>query len=118
MTDGTELRILTEKLVAYMEMAARTFQQTKKSGEKGDFYREVKPFADEVKETNDKWLKEATNWLEENQPKNMFIKQIHSTYDQIETLSIQAYFPETSQTRFNNYLQSVRFILKNILDRL
>lgn len=81
------------------------------SGEKGDFFTQVKPFADEVKEVVDHWRKESAAWIKENRPKNLHATQIESAAEQMEMISVQAFFPETSRTRFINYLQSVRYVL-------
>lgn len=118
MTKAEELLLLTEKLIVYMDIVANKFQEVKHTGEKGEFFSEVKPFADEVKVVNDQWLKSATAWIEEARPKNLYVKQIQSTHEQIEMLSVQAFFPDTSLTRFKNYLQSVQFILKTICDQV
>lgn len=109
---------LTKELVTYLDQIEAKFQSVKESGEKSDFFAVVKPFADEVKEVNDRWRDSAIDWIDVERPKNIFEKQIQSTYEQIEMLSVQAFFPDTSRTRFVNYLQSVRFILNTVMDRL
>lgn len=111
-----DLRTLTETLLAYTDTCLERFEKAKAEKVKGDFYTEVKPFADEVKKINDQWFELATNWVMEEQPKNLYAKQVESTYEQIELLSVQAFFPDTSRTRFLNYFQSVRFILSRILE--
>ncbi|WP_077213764.1 YppE family protein [Bacillus dakarensis] len=118
MTQAKELQLLTEKIISYLNTIEDKFQEVKRTGEKGEFYSEVKPFADDVKEINDRWLKSATAWVEETMPRNLFPKQIESAHEQIEMLSVQAFYPDTSLTRFKNYLQSVRFILTTLADLL
>jgi hypothetical protein len=112
------LLTLTTQLWEYMDEISVKFEEVKKTKEKGDFFLEVKPFADQVKTANDQWKQEAAIWIKENRPKHLHEKQIESASEQIEMLSVQAFFPETSRSRFINYWQSVRFILSTLLDYL
>ncbi|RTR30534.1 DUF1798 family protein [Robertmurraya yapensis] len=112
------LLTLTKKLLDYMEFISNKYDEVKISGVRGDFFTEVKPFADEVKEINDKWSELASSWIASNRPKNLHVKQIESSTEQIEMLSVQAFYPETSKTRFINYVQSVRFILTTLIVQL
>jgi hypothetical protein len=102
---------LNERMFEYTREIESKFLSVKESGEKGDFFNEVKPFADEVKEVSERWRKEATVWIMNNRPRNLHENQIDSAAEQIEMISVQSFFPETSRTRFINYLQSVRFVL-------
>ncbi len=102
---------LNERLYKYSKEIEDTFLSVKSSGEKGDFFSQVKPFAEEVKEVVDHWKEEAASWIERNRPKNLHVSQIESAAEQLEMISVQAFFPETSRTRFINYLQSVRYVI-------
>lgn len=102
---------LNERLSEYTRQIENKFLSVKETGEKGDFFTEVKPFADEVQEVSERWKKEATAWIVKNRPRNLHESQIDSAAEQIEMISVQSFFPETSRTRFINYLQSVRFVL-------
>lgn len=118
MNKKDHLYSLTQQQLNYTDHFLKTFEKVKLSKVKGDFFSEVKPFADEVKEVNERWRHLAITWIKETRPKHLHEKQIESTYEQIELLSIQAFYPDTSRTRFINYLQSVRFILKSLIDYL
>lgn len=102
---------LNERLYEYTRQIEHKFLSVKATGEKGDFFSQVKPFADEVKEVVDLWKKDATAWIAKNRPRNLHSSQIDSAAEQMEMISVQAFYPETSRTRFINYLQSVRFVL-------
>ncbi|MDZ5473217.1 YppE family protein [Bacillus sp. 31A1R] len=114
----TNIKQLTIIILEYTEVFLNKFTYAKENGTKGDFFHEVKPFADEVKLVNDQWKDVATKWVLQTRPKNIYVKQIESTHEQIETLSIQAFYSDTSRTRFINYLQSVQYILKVLLAEL
>ncbi|PLR77178.1 DUF1798 domain-containing protein [Bacillus sp. V3-13] len=109
---------LTSQLLSYVEEASARFQEIKSSGIEADFYGEVKPFADKVKELNDNWKQEAIAWLKETAPKNLHLNQIEATSDHIEVISVQAFFPQTSRKRFIDQLQSVKYVLANIMAQL
>ncbi|MDM5229435.1 YppE family protein [Cytobacillus sp. NJ13] len=106
---------MTEQLLEYMEISDGRFKKVKESGEKGDFYNEVKPFADDVKSINDRWKEEALKWIGIHNPRNLYPQQIESAAEHIEMVSIQAFFPETSKTRFINYVNSAEYVLKQLL---
>ncbi|PLR80448.1 DUF1798 domain-containing protein [Bacillus canaveralius] len=109
---------LTKQLLAYVEESSVRFEEIKSSKIEADFYSEVKPFADKVKELNDRWKNEAILWLIETAPKNLHRNQIETTSDHIEIISIQAFFPQTSRKRFIDQFQSVKYVLENILVHL
>ncbi|TCN23084.1 YppE family protein [Mesobacillus foraminis] len=113
-----ELMIKTKRLLSYNEKALLRFEQAKASGEKGDFYKEVKPFADNVKEEAEIWRKEASDWLMKHPQRNLHTRQILSAAENIEMVSIQAFFPETSRKRFIGHIQSIEFVLNSFLKAL
>ncbi|GLB57951.1 YppE family protein [Cytobacillus sp. NCCP-133] len=118
MTHNEDLLQLTEQLLAYMHTSDNRYKKVKESGAKGDFYSEVKPFADEVKALNDKWRIDASEWLLRHKPRNLYPQQIDSASEHIEMVSIQAFFPETSKTRFINYVNSAIYVLKQMIGLL
>lgn len=115
---STSLLALTNKLLEFTEQILEKFEEVKKTKEKGDFYEEVKPFAEQVREVKDEWQTLAKEWIEAKKPKYLHVKQIESASEQMELLSVQAFFPETSRTRFINYWQSARFILTSLKELL
>jgi len=118
MAKPTEFFQITEQLLMYVDTLSEKFKNVKETKKGGDFYTEVKPFADEVKYINDKWKEEAQFWIEKKSPKNIHMQQIESVHEHIEAISVQAFFPETSLTRFNNVIASTRYVLQSIILRL
>lgn len=106
---------LTEKLLIYVETMEKTFKAVKKTEKGRDFFSEVKPFADKVKQVNDKWKEEGQVWIETKSPKNIHKQQIESVHEQIEATSVQAFFPETSLTRFKNTIASITYVLEKVI---
>lgn len=115
MEDYKELLQLTQKLLAYTDSLSLKYIEVRETGESSDFFGKVKPFADEVKEVNDAWKNKAYEWIEETRPKNLYTQQIDAAYEHIETVSVQAFFPSTSRSRFNNVMASAKFILNSVI---
>ncbi|WP_321202407.1 DUF1798 family protein [Bacillus sp. CRN 9] len=111
----SQLQKLSIKMLEYIDQIVDRYKQGRDTGEKGDFYLEVKPFADKVKQDNDKWKAEAEKWIKDNSPKGLRIQQIQSAYDQMDTSSIQAFFPETSKSRFTNQVNSAKYVVQRLL---
>lgn len=113
-----QLFVRTSTLLKDIDHITEIFEKTKASNKRGDFYTEVKPFADEMKGKKEEWEMMAIQWIEETRPKHLFRKQIESASEQIELLSVQAFYPDTGRTRFVNYVQSVRYILTGMIDEI
>ncbi|WP_456274270.1 YppE family protein [Bacillus sp. AK031] len=111
------LKQLTSDLLQLNEEILSTYKKTRERGEKGDFYQEVKPFADRTKELVDEWHQLALQWMKDSRPKNLHPSQIINTAENIEMISIQAFFPESSYKRFISHSQSVHYVLKTVLDQ-
>lgn len=109
---------LTEKLLVYNGLCLNYYQQGRERQEKKDFYAVIKPFADEVKEVNEEWKDMMKKWLSSSSPGHIHLKQIDSISDHIEKLSIQAFFPETSKSRFINTHRTVDYFLQEVLNTL
>lgn len=106
---------LSRKLLADTERAHKRFELSKQEGARGDFHTEVKPFADEVKESALQWKEATGKWVSENKPKNLHVNQIETAADYLEVISVQAFFPETSKKRFLDQIQSVEYILESAI---
>lgn len=57
------LPMMSEKLLSFNHFMLKKYEETKESGMEGDFFNEVKPFADSVKEINDSWRAAALDWI-------------------------------------------------------
>ncbi|PFA70073.1 hypothetical protein CN378_01850 [Bacillus sp. AFS015802] len=113
-----ELKQVTEDLLVLVEKMMNEYKNRRESGEKGDFYTEVKPFADEVKMKNDSWKELSMAWIKDYRPKHLHLLQIMNTFDNIEMLSVHCFFPESSYNRFISHYQSVSYVLGTQIDDL
>lgn len=113
-----KLKKLTLELLACTDTLEKKLENVKKTGKSADFYQEVKPFADNSKRINDEWRKMSLDWVKLERPTNVYVQQIESTHEHMDAIAVQAFFPETSQTRFKNMVASVKYILNNVLNNL
>lgn len=113
-----ELARRTEILLTDVEKALRRFETVKSTGVKGDFYSEVKPFADEIKQKAKEWEDEAIIWLEKHPQRHLHPQQIRSTAENLEMVSVQAFFPESSRKRFLGFIQSIQYVLNDLLQAM
>ena len=113
-----EIIKLTEKLLFFNGTFLKNFQVARETGTTQDFQEVIKPYADEVKEVNDQWKALMKQWLSEKNYKHLHLKQIDTTFEHIEQLSIQSFFPKTSRARFLNSNRTVEFFLVEVLKEL
>jgi hypothetical protein len=113
-----EIIQLTEKLLFFNRTFLKNFQVARETGSNQDFQEVIKPFANEVKEVNDQWKDLMKRWLSERNYKHLHLKQIDTTFEHIEQLSIQSFFPKTSRARFLNSNRTVEFFLIEVLKEL
>jgi hypothetical protein len=113
-----EVLQLTEKLLEYNQLFLKYYQEGREKGITYDFLVVIKPFADEVKEVNDEWKNAMKKWLPEINHKYLHLKQIDTTSEHIEQLSIQSFFPQTSKARFLNSHRTVEYVLLEIVKEL
>ncbi|GIN85703.1 hypothetical protein J6TS2_20890 [Heyndrickxia sporothermodurans] len=109
---------LTKKLIELNQFAFQTYNQGRESGKQGDFYKEVKPFVDQVKQYCETWLPIAINWVNKIQPKHLHSAQLKNTSENLQMVSVKAYFPDTSLKKFKSHIQSVDYVLKRLLDEM
>lgn len=116
--DKKELIELTRTLLELNNQIYEQYNSRKELGVDGDFYQEVKPFADYVKELTEKWEPLAKEWISYEKPKYIHFMQIQNTVENLQMVSVRAFYPRSSGQRFKSYIQSIDFVLKNCLERL
>ncbi|AOH55471.1 YppE family protein [Peribacillus muralis] len=109
-----KLQRLTEELITYTAKANDIYEDVREEGKEKDFYAEVKPFADQVREACDEWEAGMKQWMRETEFKHLFPEQIEQTAHNLSDVAVQAFFPKTSYKRFKSHVQSVDFILHNV----
>lgn len=115
---NVQLKHLTEELITLCKEVLHRFEETKETRIECDFYHEVLPFSNRVKETLDIWEQEVTKWIKASHPRNLNLNQIESLKEQLEMLAVQAFSPTTSKARFMHTLHSVDYVLKTVLTEI
>ncbi|WP_203361931.1 DUF1798 family protein [Bacillus sp. REN10] len=113
-----KLKVFTIELLNIVTEANDIYLQKRKTKEKGDFYQEVKPFADRAREVCIQWQQEIGPFVQQGDFKYIHPPQVEAVVENIELVSVQAFFPETSYTRFKNYIESTSFLLDSLLNEL
>jgi hypothetical protein len=109
---------LTKKLINYNHLFVKYYEEAREKGITHDFHEIIKPFANEVKSVSVEWSALMQNWLVNNPQKHLHPKQIHTTTEHIEQLSMQAFFPKTSRSRFLNANRTVEFFLLEVVKEM
>jgi hypothetical protein len=110
-----EIEHLTKELLSFNEEFLRHFQEARETGSEQNFDKVIKPFANKVNSINGEWKEEMKKWLINFPLKHIRIQQVDSVSEHIEQLSIQAFFPKTSKSRFLNAQRTVEFFLTEVL---
>ncbi|SDL93609.1 DUF1798 family protein [Bacillus sp. OK048] len=109
---------LTKKLIDFNQLCLKYYEEARETGITLDFNEVIKPFANEVKVVGVEWNVTMKDWLKKNPQKHIHPKQIDTTLEHIEQLSIQAFFPKTSRSRFLNTNRTVEYFLVEIVKEL
>lgn len=114
MHDTKGMLDMTKQLLDIVDQAEQQYDIRRETKVKGDFFTQVKPFADVAHQLSKKWGEEVTVFLIENRQKNLHPNQIKATVENIELLTVQCFFPETSYNRFKSYVQSSFFVIEQV----
>lgn len=116
----TEKKIvqLTKRLLQYNRSFLEYYTDAREKELTYDFEGVIKPFVYEVKTALVNWNTEVRQWLNMNPQKHLHLKQVETSIDHIEQMSIQAFFSKTSKSRFLNANRTVDFFLTELLKEL
>ncbi|GER67887.1 hypothetical protein BpJC7_20500 [Weizmannia acidilactici] len=109
---------LNRQLIEYTEQLSNIYHEVKETGEEKDFFSEVKPFCDRLKEVIDEWLPLAKVWVAENRPKHLFVLQLEHTAENLQMVSVRAFYPSSSRKMVLDHFQSVKYILARLQEEL
>jgi len=118
MLDKNHTKILTTQLIAFTDQADEIYEAVRAEGKERDFYTEVKPFVEEVDLAIKEWTKNMQEWMKEESFQHLFPQQIEQTANNLADVVVQAFFPKTSYSRFKSHVQSISFILDNVLHEI
>ena len=80
-----------------------------------DFYEQVKPFADKVKEYVEHWLPLAMDFVQTERPLYLHPSQISQTVDNFEVVAIKSFYKKTSLKLQMETFKAVTYVLDQVL---
>ncbi len=109
------IELTTTFLLQACEEAVARFHQMREEDRSPDFFAEVKPYADHMRDVLKQWQQQSYAWIEENHPKYMHKQQIDHAIDAMEQFFVQSFYKETSKKRFLQSVQSTQYTLSTLL---
>lgn len=109
------IKELTEILWRQCEEAEARFLQMREEQLEPDFFKQVKPHADQLRQQLLLWQQFAIEWCEQVKPKYIYKIQIQQVVEAMEQLIVQSYYKETSKKRFLQALHSIQYTLSTLL---
>lgn len=108
----------TNTLRALNEKAYKYFQRFRLGEEEADFYDDVKPFADEVREHLEEWMPHVLKFLKKRKPEYLHAQQIDQLAENFEMVSVSCFQKDTKKKRFNEQYKSIEYTLSLVVHSL
>ena len=108
----------TNRLLEECQLSQDRFFEMRRLDKDPDFFLEVKPYADAVHAEIKVWQQHAHDWIQKNQPKNLYAQQIDHAADAMEQFVVQSFYKGTSKKRFIQSIQSTHYTLSIVKTKL
>jgi hypothetical protein len=108
---------LQDKTVRLSELIIRAkaiYEEHRQSKKEADFFKTVKPFADEMDTAADLWEQEALHFLQEYPQKYVHAAQIMQAADNARRVGAHAYFFDTGKAKFIQSADSALYVLESL----
>lgn len=101
-----------------MKYNDETIEKRKENKERDvDFFKEIKPFVDEVDETLGVWKELAVEWVRYERPKYVHPAQIEQVYENLQNNALQCFAKRTNEKRFHETHQAILYTLQLIINQ-
>ncbi|WP_096188677.1 DUF1798 family protein [Evansella halocellulosilytica] len=110
-----QLRDLSNKLLLKNQEALKQFTLSRSTDETVDFAKVIKPFADDVHMLADEWMTLATQYIQENNPKYLHIKQINDAHENIHIEAVTCFQADTKKKRFLERNKSIYYTIDSLI---
>ncbi|WP_332648792.1 YppE family protein [Lysinibacillus sp. 54212] len=104
----------TNRLLLACDEASSRFFDMRERDAVPDFYNQVKPYADDMRELLLEWQGLAHHWISAHQPKYMHKQQIDHAVDGMEQFFVQSFYKETSKKRFLQSIEAAKYTLTTL----
>jgi len=112
-----KLAQLTKQLLKLNEEALNRYQ-TLPEDYIPDFYKDIKPFSDRIYERAAEWKTLALQWIQNEKIRYLYPNQIENTFENLQTVSIQAFQKKSYAAHFYSMIKSNDYILQTMLHYL
>lgn len=113
--DIEKLKRLTNQLIELNHKALNRYKASAKNEDyTPDFYKEIKPFSDQIYETATQWKTLALEWLQQSRNRFLYPHQIDNTYENLLAVSVQAFQKKSRSTRFHSMIKSNDYVLQSL----
>ncbi|MBC2023173.1 YppE family protein [Listeria booriae] len=113
----SEIQEVTKRLLQQNEAIWELYLANQKEQQAFDFYKDMKPFVDAVKETCDAWLLLVIPWVRKDRPTYIGEAQLRQATDNIQMIAVSAFNGKSFYKHFNDHYQSVEYTLKRVLEK-
>lgn len=108
----------TKQLINKCDVAQARFFKAREQNIIYDFFKAVKPYADETRDELAVWREQMAQFIEQQRPKNLYMQQIDHAIEAIEQFVVQSFYQQTSKKRFLQSIQSVKYTLTVALQKM
>ncbi|WP_416149756.1 YppE family protein [Salipaludibacillus sp. HK11] len=116
-----KLEELTKQTMLLRELNKQAlvhFKKYSESEEVADFFADVKPFADEVKDNLEQWTPNVLKWLESKKPPYIHPQQIDELVENFEILSVTCFQKDTRNKKLMDRYKSIEYTLSLVAQSL
>ncbi|WP_430533958.1 YppE family protein [Listeria rocourtiae] len=113
----SEIKDLTINMLEHNEAIWELYLANRAEQQTFDFYKDMKPFVDAVKETSDQWLALVIPWVNTARPTYLGQAQLEQVADNIQMIAVSAFNGKSFYKHFNDHYQSVEYTLKRVLEK-
>ncbi|MCY8089578.1 YppE family protein [Bacillus sonorensis] len=116
MLDTQSLLVQTRELIRLANEAYKRYQKGREEGAEHDFFKVVKPAADQCEQAVKSWLSDSLAYVKEYHPKYIYEEQLRSVEENLNEIVMQSYFCKIHKKRIKDLTESVLYTLKNMED--
>ncbi|SDN36173.1 YppE family protein [Alkalicoccus daliensis] len=113
-----QLKRQINELRALNEEAYHNFHKYRLGEDEADFYEDVKPFADCVREKLEETVSHILRFLERAKPAYVHPQQIDQLAENFEMVSVTCFQKDTKKKRFNEQYKSIEYTLSMVLQAI
>ncbi|CAM3722184.1 YppE family protein [Alkalicoccus chagannorensis] len=114
MSTYSRLIELTVELKKKTDEAKTYFERHRLGGEEADFYQDVKPFADSVRQTVEEWEPLVRSMIQTEKPAYLHEQQIDTMLENMEMAAVTCFQQDTKKKRFQERYKSIHYTLSMV----